>query len=188
MDDVLSSIRRIIGAEKRAPVEDDDESGADKYHVPPVPDQDDGPLQLGASLDNSGGGSAPLSLSQDMRVGFGELGGGRRPHDATPDPGASAAPDPGAVPDPIPLPVRQEQSLPAEPDDPEGGDALVIDEAALEDMIRRIVRDEIQEALPSRDEMRNVVHEELHGEVGQRISKNVLKMIQAEVGRLLRGN
>lgn len=44
-------------------------------------------------------------------------------------------------------------------------DAVVIDEAALEDMVRRIVRDELM------------------GEMGLRMSKNVTRLIQDEVAR-----
>jgi hypothetical protein len=67
---------------------------------------------------------------------------------------------------------------------------MVIDEAALEEMIRRIVREELDAqapaaAGPDEDEIRRVMRDELMGETGQNISRNVKKLIEAEVARLL---
>lgn len=170
MDDVLSSIRRIIGSDKR---DDDDafESGADKYYVPPVGEEP--PLELGPSLDRESSGE-PMPLTPGMRAaepGQGGLGDGPGRH--------------GGAADQVPTPARPDAPVPSDSADDQGGDAVVIDEAALEDMIRRIVRDEVAAALPGDDRMREVVHEELQGDVGQNISENVQRLIRAEVARIL---
>lgn len=205
MDDVLSSIRRIIGAEKR---DDGDEYEFDesKYDIPPVGDDPDEPLDLGPALGKAkpgqGGGDddEPMSLTPGMRSG-------RLDDEVSLEPGersgrAAARTAPGSQPatgrdaeEDMPMPLGRPAAVPdhgggnagvpAAFGEDDGGDAVVIDEAALEDMIRRIVRDEIAQAV-SEDTMKRIVHEELNGELGQRISVNVRRMIQDEVARLLR--
>jgi hypothetical protein len=68
-------------------------------------------------------------------------------------------------------------------------DGLMIDEAALEDMIRRIVREELaaerDEMADAEERMRGLVREELMGELGQNISHNVKRLVASEVERLL---
>lgn len=203
MDDVLSSIRRIIGAEKK-----------DGYDELPEPGGQgaEAPLNLGAPIAagdpaKAAGGAAaaegdPLSLTPNMRVDFSKLGDRGDDADATriggpapqPQPmplspeqlGGSREPDPvaplAAVPDPEP-------SAPSYPAGDEDDEAVLIDEAALEEMIRRIVREELdaQRAAEAdrQEEMRQVVRDELMGETGQNISRNVQRMIQAEVSRML---
>jgi hypothetical protein len=159
MDDVLSSIRRIIGADKQS--DDEYGSGADKYHVPPLDETGGQP----PDLQPVGGHEAedPLPLTPGMR---------------------SAGPEDRGGDEAIPMPVRDEAQAPAEGGG--GGDAMVIDEAALEDMIRRIVRDELEQLENDEAAMRRIVHEELTGEIGQRISDNVRRMIRDEVSRLMR--
>lgn len=188
MDDVLSSIRRIIGAEKK--------DGYDDLPDPDGPDAGRDPLTLGAPIrpgnpprpdgpDTGAGpqaatGSDPLSLTPNMRVDFTKL--------------TRDEPEPSASPEPLALSPRQQVAPPAAepavaaPSDADE-DAMLIDEAALEEMIRRIVREELDaregEAGPDDDQIRRVLREELAGETGQNISRNVKKLIGAEVARLL---
>ncbi len=186
MDDVLASIRRIIGADKK--------DGYDDMPEPDLIGRDEPPLALGAPIaegdpaktrapEAAPSASAPdapdpLSLTPNMRVDFSKLTEEDPPR---PEPAAVAPPPPSAPAMPEPEPELADE------------EAVVIDEAALEDMIRRIVREEIAEreagaeadAAERREEMRQVVREELMGPTGQNISRNVQKMIQAEVAKLL---
>ncbi|MGF1446841.1 MAG: hypothetical protein ACFBRM_11675 [Pikeienuella sp.] len=206
MDDVLSSIRRIIGADKK--------EGYDDMPDQATPPQDEAPLTLGDPIMPGNRAAErpaaptpddlppmappaadPLSLTPNMRVDFSKL------TDADDVP-RQAPPEPTALAEPAPMPEPQTEE----------DEALVIDEAALEDMIRRIVREEIatakeeleaqsaaareadlarQSELDAQREagrteaMRQVVRDELMGETGQNISRNVQRMIQAELERLL---
>lgn len=208
MDDVLSSIRRIIGSDKKDPA-------ADR----PLGDGDgDAPMALGTPIRPGGAGSEPpaagtpaddgaLPLTPNMRVDFSKLtddnplsgagaggvGGGRRD-----EPAAPPRPEPAAAPEPPAEPVDflRGASAPAGPTeadhDGDGDDyadeddeAVVIDEAALEEMIRRIVREELDARAPDDEAMRRVVREELMGETGKNISRNVQALIQSEVKKLL---
>ncbi|GMG83608.1 hypothetical protein LNKW23_28210 [Paralimibaculum aggregatum] len=197
MDDVLSSIRRIIGSEKKEGYDDMPDRD---------PAEDSGPMTLGAPIsegrpqaaapESPAGEPDPLSLTPNMRVDFTKLAerdertriGGPAPQPEA-MPGAAEAVPAEDAPEPYSL---------GEDDDDE---AVVIDEAALEDMIRRIVREELEvlreteeaaradaeaaAASERQEEMRSVVREELMGETGKNISRNVQKLIQAEVTRLL---
>jgi len=181
MDDVLSSIRRIIGADKRE--DDDGEFHPEKYDVPrsggtrPGGGPDEEPMRLGASLGGDMNADAePLSLSPEMREGEAPIPLGQPIGRGDADPSDNA---------PVPMPVRGGAAAPA-PVEETGGDAVVIDEAALEDMIRRVVRDELTQTGPGDEMIRQIIHEELSGDIGQRISANVRRLIQDEVSRLLR--
>ena len=182
MDDVLSSIRRIIGAEKRDGY--DDLPGAD------APDAPQDPLTLGAPIREGnpariGGGGAeraeapadPLSLTPNMRVDFTRL---------TREDETAAPRRPLPAHDPAPEPARMAAAA-AEDDGQDDG--MVIDEAALEELIRRVVREELdaREGAGGADDdtIRRVLREELAGETGRNISRNVQKLIQAEVARLV---
>jgi len=183
MDDVLSSIRRIIGADKRG--DELGEGGVDKYYVPSLDESAEAPLELG-NPSGGRGGAEPMPLDPGMRADAPSDRLAARRHSGGLrglEPGAGAdEPSPA-----VPMPVRGSEAsdVPANAE-PEGSDAMVIDEAALEDMVRRIIRDEVARAMPGEDAMRRVVHEELQGELGQRISENVQRMIQDEVSRLRR--
>ncbi|MEM9148514.1 MAG: hypothetical protein AAGC57_20320 [Pseudomonadota bacterium] len=184
MDDVLSSIRRIIGSDKK--------DGADGA----VPDgAEDQPMALGTPIGQGRAGAdaaeddSALPLTPNMRVDFSKLtddnplsGAGREPR----EPSLPPKPEPPRPADPMELP-RASATPPPPPraDDPEDDEAVVIDEAALEDMIRRIVREELN-ARGGDEAMRQVVRDELMGETGMNISRNVQSLIQAEVSRLLR--
>lgn len=171
MDDVLSSIRRIIGTDKQEgrAVDDRDLSGTEE----PAPLDLGAPIGKGAPSRDEPEEGTPMPLTSNMRVGFDHMDEDdatrvAHAHRATPGfPTADSAPADVQVPG------------------PEADETTEIDEAALEDMIRRIVRDEIAQAV-SEDTMKRIVHEELNGELGQRISVNVRRMIQDEVARLLR--
>ncbi|MEM7236537.1 MAG: hypothetical protein AAF501_01750 [Pseudomonadota bacterium] len=82
-----------------------------------------------------------------------------------PEPEIEAGPDAQTVPV-VPLAQGDVVTEPAEDAEPE---AVMLDEAALESMVRRILR------------------EELMGEIGQNISANVTRMIETEVSRRLTG-
>lgn len=174
MDDVLASIRRIIGAEKKDGYDDMPESGDSAAAQDPLtlgaPIRRGDPEKLRAEVAD------PLSLTPNMRVDFSKL---------TQEEGTRIAPPAGV---PMPPPPAREPAPRFEPEEADD-DAVVIDEAALEDMIRRIVREELDaraaEADDSEDAMRRIVREELGGETGQAISRNVLRLIQSEVAKLL---
>ncbi len=194
MDDVLASIRRIIGAEKKGGYDD----------LPAADQPGEEPLALGTPIREGNPEKArgpepaptepaadPLSLTPNMRVDFSKLTEDGPAEPVRPEP-AAAEPAPGPL-GAAPMP-EQIGAGPAEPAEApvHEDEAVVIDEAALEEMIRRIVREEIDarmgaaadEAAAREDDMRRVVREELMGETGQNISRNVQKMIQAEVKRL----
>lgn len=60
------------------------------------------------------------------------------------------------------------------------------DASELEDLVRTIVREEIEKLGFNADMIRNVLTEELTtGETGNNISTNVMRLIQAEVGKAL---
>jgi len=178
MDDVLSSIRRIIGTERK----DDAEEGAG-----PAPLKLGDPVAPGRPSGDDGGDA--LSLTPNMRVDPQRLrtaeaeAGAPRPLDL----GGMEAPPRPAPPEPEPEPAPEPGTG---TEGAEDEDAVVIDEAALEDMIRRIVREELAAAIEDDDEsegqMRALVRDELMGETGQNISRNVQAMIRSEVERMLR--
>lgn len=197
MDDVLSSIRRIIGSDAKK-----DDGGEAPLNLEPGGAQE--PLALGTPIQPGSIPEAPradseaMPLTPNMRVDFSKL------TDENPLSGASPAAEPTPAPAPHPAaePVDFLRSAAAPEEGAEApeesaypdDEAVVIDEAALEEMIRRIVREELAAqppaapppAAPPDDEaMRQVVREELMGETGQNISRNVQSLIQAEVSRLL---
>ncbi|MEL6219896.1 MAG: hypothetical protein AAFR79_15755 [Pseudomonadota bacterium] len=199
MDDVLSSIRKIIGSDRK----DDAASMPDM-----AADQE--PLALGTPIGQGGaqdqqpgGDDGALSLTPNMRVDFSKLTddnplSGASPAaapatPASPPPAAPApapaqptmAPPPPPAPEPAPAPVASADVY--QDDGLEDDEAVVIDEAALEDMIRRIVREEIEASGPDTGLIRQVVRDELMGETGQNISRNVTALIQAEVSKLKQG-
>ena len=196
MDDVLSSIKRIIG-------NDAAEDGAGPRGAAPRGEEGgEGelpPLRLGAEerADTSETGQgAGLSLTPDMRADEAAaardeareereppltLGAG----DAVPGsagqagskPAGQAEPEPEPASDPAPLPLgghgggaaapRGSGSAPAEPED----DSMVIDEEVLQDMIRRTVRAELEEmrAGEAEDEarLRRIAREEFATALGE---------------------
>lgn len=226
MDDVLSSIRRIIGNEGEeagGPPRDPGPGAADAG----PPRGGTQPLDLGAPIapprpTGATGGEGPgdpLSLTPNMRVDFSKLKDDDPDADAPvspPEPAMSSGPKLTAVEPSRPVPPMPESLAaeatgtlpPAPPPSPadlsahppadgetetafadEDEDALIIDEAALEDLIRRIVREEIDQvtAGPTDADMRRIVQEELMGDVGQNISRNVQALIKAEVAKLKAG-
>ena len=149
MDDVLSSIRRIIGTEGR-----EDGGGEAPRAAEEPPKGDLPPLRLGDPVAEPGDADdrqpPALSLNPGMRADT--------PDDEAPDaplslgqyaatPERSEDLEPAAGPAPVePGPLEPAAAAPVgETED----DAVVLDEAALEDMIRRIVREEMAESQPA---------------------------------------
>lgn len=141
MDDVMASIRRIIRSERAAEPETEKESFATDAEV--VDEVANEPAEK----------AEPFSLTDDMRV---EEEGSSQPET---EPADTA---------PVPGPGSGGEITTAEPEAPEQP-AVSLDESAIEDMIRRVLR------------------EELMGEIGQNISANVTRMIETEVTRRLTG-
>lgn len=157
MEDVLASIRRIIRAEK-APE--------------PTPDP---PVKLtpGPS-EEAAAKSAPAPEPQPAAEAAPEPQGDAEPLALTPEMMVRAEPAENPLfeevePEPEPVEDAPAAALPAEVDaDAEGKRSpMVMDEAVVEAMIRR------------------VLHEELMGEIGQNISANVQRLIETEVTRRL---
>jgi len=182
MDDVLSSIRRIIGND---PKEQDDDAGP--------ADASAEPLRLGEPVApgrrSSSGSDDKLSLTPNMRTDrlTGEPAAPAEQAEEAPLSlgGMEAEPSrPAAAPEP-PQPTQAPATTVSEDEE-----SIEIDEAALEDMIRRIVREELATALAEDEEietrMRAVVQDDLMGETGQNISRNVQAMVRAEVERMFR--
>lgn len=168
MDDVLASIRRIIRSDKGP--------GAD-ISAPKPPSAAPEPAPSSEPADN-----APLALTPDMMVSTSADSDQKKPEtDNAPLPFTSAAPTSDVSPssgqvmaqpvpaDPektvVPAPVAPESTAPVVAA-PQASAPLVLDEAAIEGMVRR------------------VLHEELMGQIGQNISANVQRMIEAEVAKL----
>ena len=157
MDDVLSSIRRIVGTEQEG-------------QGTPQQGGGEAPLRLGDPVSGptrSGGGGGALPLTPDMRADPGQGGGG-----------ASAPLSlSGMEADRVAAEPEPEPETPAAAAVSEEEDAVMIDEAALEDMVRRIVREELARALSedadADSRIRAILRDELMGETGQTISENV---------------
>lgn len=114
--------------------------------------------------------AAPLALTPDMRMTEEAV----IADSPVAEPVAETAIDPmaatmaAATADPVPAPV-----------------APPLDPAMIGDMVREIVMEQLSG--PDGDKLiRNVIKDELYsGEIGQNISKNVLALIQSEVGKAL---
>ncbi len=67
------------------------------------------------------------------------------------------------------------------------GDAMEIDPTAIRDMVREAVMEQLSG--PEGDNLiRNVIRDELtKGDTGSNISTNVLKLIQSEIGKAMKG-
>ncbi|MGF1502873.1 MAG: hypothetical protein ACFBSD_13755 [Paracoccaceae bacterium] len=155
MDDVLSSIRKIIGADRKDADFDDD-----------IPMRLGDPVE-GPTKPPAAGEADPISLTPNMRVDLTKLNEDRA---------GAAAPAMG---------TGEAVVMHAVEGGKDGEDAVEMDEAALEDMIRRVVREEFAARdAEAEEKMRGVVRTELMGETGQNISRNVQKMIQAEVAKI----
>lgn len=154
MDDVLASIRRIVRSETPA----NGEPGAEEP-----------PASAPVAEDET------FSLTPDMRV------------DTVPqdDPWSSPLREVGDAADEVMESVEDtaahveeaaeslvEEVVPAPAEEPDAAaeeDSLVIDEAALEQMIRDVIRDEL-----------------VNGEIGRNISVNVQRMIEAEIAKAMK--
>ena len=95
-------------------------------------------------------------------------------NDARPDPvvpfpvlAAETKRTPDRKSDPAPEPVAPVSTMPQTLTDTEGNPLTVMDEAALHDIIRQLIR------------------EELKGALGERITHNVRKLVRAEINRAL---
>ena len=155
MDDVLASIRRIVRAEK------DPETLQDAQVIQETA------MTMEPAVAEVVEESVPLELTPDMRMSPEE------PEEAT---------------------SSVDVVEPVEPVAPVAMDAPseVPSEAAVEfdpDMIRDMVREVVMEQMAGADAdklMRDVIRNELTaGEIGANISKNVLRLIQSEVGKAL---
>lgn len=169
MEDVLAAIRRIVRNE-RAPesVQTPDPDVVPAAALSPRFEPD------AVDDEDEDEDEAPLTLTPDMRHAPSPAPMGTPALDTTfatlvqplvpeaaPVPTAPVLPPPA---DMTPTPTATAVAVaPIEAVE----DAVVIDEAALEDMVRRIVRDELM------------------GEMGIRMTKNVTRLIQDEVARAL---
>ena len=136
VDDVLSSIRKLVSDEAEARVQEI-ENGF--------------PARNGSALPARSEGGTPLVLTSDLRVIKRE----EKPEEN--DPPAVTEADIG------------------EPDAPEGSESLtsgVASDPADGGDLREVVR--------------AVLREELEGEIGERITRNVLKLVRREIARALR--
>lgn len=152
MDDVMASIRRIIRSERSAEPETTKESFASDAEV------------VDETAEVSPEANEPFSLTEDMRVEDSEAEAPKPEHDDA----ASIPPTPEVAEPEVPQATSVGEVTTAEPDMPQQN-AVSLDESAIEDMIRRVLR------------------EELMGEIGQNISANVTRMIETEVTRRLTG-
>ena len=155
----MASIRRIIRSEKAAEPETQPEQ-------PSSPDPATAPAAGTAAPDAAPQGASDdvLPLTPEMMEEPLPLTPEMQADTADPAPEAGAGEMPSALAgETMPVPAAS-SSAPA-PHDQGGGDALVLDEAAIEAMIRRVLQ------------------EELMGPIGQNISTNVQRMIEAEIAR-----
>ncbi|MEM6624017.1 MAG: hypothetical protein AAF674_17475 [Pseudomonadota bacterium] len=173
MDDVLASIRRIVHGDRNAPASAASGTTADGGESAPEP-PDAG--QAAVSDD------VPLELTPDMRTD------GADPDQQAADPAPEAPvetpveepapPEEMAGPDPQPAPA--EAAPPAD-------EGMAIDPDQLRDMVRGAVMEALNgdqgDAL-----IRGVIRDELvNGEIGGNISQNVMRLIQSEVSKALKG-
>ncbi|MEL6476941.1 MAG: hypothetical protein AAFR17_06395 [Pseudomonadota bacterium] len=169
MDDVLASIRRIIRSDKGPAAEAASPakpSSPGPQSPPPSPARN--PAVEVAAADSA---SEPLTLTPDMMVG----GSSTDPAPTSAQPSMPSppkpaqdlpprAPEPAATVAPL-QPAQPASAMPAIAEPQQASAPLVLDEAAVEGMVRR------------------VLHEELMGQIGQNISANVQRMIEAEIAK-----
>lgn len=155
MDDVLASIRRIVRAEK------DPETLQDAQVIQETA------KTMEPAVAEIVEESVPLELTPDMRMSPEE-----------PEEAASSADVVEPVEPVAPVAMDVPSDVPSE-------EAAEFDP----DMIRDMVRDVVMEQLAGADGdklIRDVIRNELTaGEIGANISKNVLRLIQSEVGKAL---
>lgn len=156
MDDVLASIRRIVRAEREA-----NESGTDNAVI--LPDNMDG-----------GTGDSPLALTPEMMS---------ETDDAPDEPLREDFPAPGERASELATFVRAPDSVGGDTEAPAATPGLQMDNAALRDLIREIIREELASGEAERL-VRGIIKAELTtGDIGANISRNVLRLIRSEVAK-----
>ncbi len=155
MDDVLASIRRIVRAEK------DPETLQDAQVIQETA------MTMEPAVAEVVEESVPLELTPDMRMSPEE------PEEATSSVDVVEPVEPVA-----PVAMDAPSEVPSE-------EAVEFDPDMIRDMVREVVMEQMAGADADKL-MRDVIRNELTaGEIGANISKNVLRLIQSEVGKAL---
>ena len=158
MDDVLASIRRIVRAEK------DPETLQDAQVIQETA------MTMEPAVAEVVEESVPLELTPDMRMSPEE------PEEAEE---ATSSVDVVEPVEPV-APVAMDA-----PSDVPSEEVAEFDPDMIRDMVREIVMEQMAGADADKL-MRDVIRNELTaGEIGANISKNVLRLIQSEVGKAL---
>lgn len=156
-------LRRSEGLVPHVPAEDDDLQGAttsasaDASVIEPPAEQPlsaDDPYEEPSSARSQPTDAWPQT-SQPAAEAVGHV-------DAAPD--ADTA---GDLPDAAAIQDSPSQRMPTEIIDADGTPLAVLDEAALQDIVRQMIREELQ------------------GDLGERITRNVRKLVRAEINRAL---